>query len=125
MFWWAALRLARPTGLFMISGCPGGTRTTALEYETPCQVKGPMRLLVVEDEKKVSSFIRKGLEEEGYAVDVAFDGKTGLEMAMDEVHDLIVLDIHLPGMDGLSVLARAAQGKSVNPGAAAHGKSKH
>jgi heavy metal response regulator len=63
-----------------------------------------MRLLVVEDEKKVSGFIRKGLEEEGYAVDVAFDGKTGLQMAMDRVHDLIVLDIHLPAMDGLSVL---------------------
>jgi len=64
----------------------------------------PMRLLLVEDEKKVSSFIKKGLEEEGYAVDAAFDGKTGLQMAMDRIHDLIVLDIHLPGMDGLSVL---------------------
>jgi heavy metal response regulator len=63
-----------------------------------------MRLLVVEDEKKVSSFIRKGLEEEGYAVDVALDGKTGLKMAMDRVHDLVVLDINLPGMDGISVL---------------------
>ncbi|MGA2404377.1 MAG: response regulator transcription factor [Syntrophobacteraceae bacterium] len=63
-----------------------------------------MRLLVVEDERKVSSFIRKGLEEEGYAVDAALDGKTGLQMAMDRVHDLIVLDINLPGMDGLSVL---------------------
>ena len=84
-----------------------------------------MRLLVVEDEKKVSSFIKKGLEEEGYAVDVAFDGKTGLEMAMDAVHDLIVLDIHLPGMDGLSVLHELRAGKSVNPGAAAHSKSKH
>ena len=50
-----------------------------------------MRLLVVEDEQKVSSFISKGLQEEGYAVDVAFDGKTGLQMAMDQVHDLIVM----------------------------------
>jgi heavy metal response regulator len=58
----------------------------------------------VEDEKKVSGFIKKGLQEEGYAVDVAFDGKTGLQMAMDRIHDLIVLDIHLPGMDGLSLL---------------------
>lgn len=63
-----------------------------------------MRLLVVEDEKKVSSFIKKGLEEEGYAVDLAFDGKIGLQMAMDRVHDLVILDINLPGMNGLSVL---------------------
>ncbi len=70
-----------------------------------------MRLLVVEDERKVSSFIRKGLEEEGYAVDVAFDGKAGLQMAMDRVHDLIVLDINLPGMDGLSVLHNLRRGR--------------
>jgi len=74
-----------------------------------------MRLLVVEDEKKVSSFIKKGLEEEGYAVDVAFDGKTGLQMAMDRVHDLIVLDIHLPGLDGLSVLHELRMGKVSTP----------
>ncbi len=63
-----------------------------------------MRLLVVEDERKVASFIKKGLEEEGYAVDVATDGKSGLQMALDRVHDLIILDIQLPKMDGLSVL---------------------
>ena len=63
-----------------------------------------MRLLVVEDERKVAGFIKKGLEEEGYAVDLAADGKAGLEMALDRVHDLIVLDIQLPKMDGLSVL---------------------
>ena len=63
-----------------------------------------MRLLVVEDEKKVASFIKKGLEEEGYAVDLASDGDEGLWMALEEVHDLILLDINLPGRDGLSVL---------------------
>jgi len=78
-------------------------------------VKKPMRLLVVEDEKKVSSFIKKGLEEEGYAVDVALDGKTGLQMAMDRVHDLIVLDIHLPGLDGLSVLRELRAGRVSTP----------
>jgi heavy metal response regulator len=80
-----------------------------------CSVKKPMRLLVVEDEKKVSGFIKKGLEEEGYAVDVAFDGKTGLQMAMDRVHDLIVLDIHLPGLDGLSVLHELRMGRVSTP----------
>lgn len=63
-----------------------------------------MRLLVVEDERKVSSFIRRGLEEEGYAVDTALDGKSGLDMALDAVHDLIILDVQLPGLDGILVL---------------------
>jgi heavy metal response regulator len=64
----------------------------------------PVRILVVEDEKKVASFIKKGLEEEGYAVDVAADGEEGLAMALACVHDLIILDIRLPKMDGLRVL---------------------
>jgi len=63
-----------------------------------------MRILVVEDERKVASFIQKGLAEEGYAVDVAHDGEDGLAMALDGVHDLVVLDIMLPKRDGLSVL---------------------
>jgi heavy metal response regulator len=63
-----------------------------------------MRILVVEDEKKVAGFIRRGLKEEGYAVDVAADGTEGLAMALDGVHDLILLDVHLPGMNGFSLL---------------------
>jgi len=63
-----------------------------------------MRILVVEDERKVASFIQKGLAEEGHAVDVALDGEDGLTMALDGVHDLVVLDIMLPKRDGLSVL---------------------
>jgi len=74
-----------------------------------------MRVLVVEDEKKVSNFIKKGLEEEGYAVDAAFDGKTGLKMAMDQIHDVIVLDIHMPGLDGMSVLHELRKNKVPTP----------
>jgi heavy metal response regulator len=64
----------------------------------------PVRILVVEDERKVASFIKKGLEEEGYAVDIAVDGEEGLVMALTRVHDLIILDIRLPRRDGLRVL---------------------
>ncbi len=72
-----------------------------------------MRILVVEDEKKVSGFIKKGLEEEGYAVDVAHDGEEGLYMALDRVHDLIILDIQMPKIDGIQVLSRLRE-KSVS-----------
>ena len=74
-----------------------------------------MRLLVVEDEKKVARFIKKGLEEEGYAVDVAPDGEEGLGMALDGVHDLIILDIHLPRMDGLGILQELRKKKVTTP----------
>jgi heavy metal response regulator len=74
-----------------------------------------MRLLVVEDEKKVASFIKKGLEEEGYAVDLAADGETGLMMGLDGVHDLIILDVNLPRMDGLSVLQELRKKKVTTP----------
>jgi len=65
-----------------------------------------VRILVVEDEKKVASFIKKGLEE-GYAVDIAGDGEEGLAIALEGVHDLIILDIRLPKMDGLPSALKA------------------
>ncbi|MFO7684590.1 MAG: response regulator transcription factor [Desulfobacterales bacterium] len=74
-----------------------------------------MRLLLVEDEKKVSAFIKKGLEEEGYAVDLASDGEEGQFMGLDGVHDLIILDINLPGKDGLSVLQELRRKKITAP----------
>ncbi len=74
-----------------------------------------MRLLVIEDEKKLAGFIRKGLQEEGYAVDVASDGETGLDMALDGVHDLILLDIQLPRIDGLTVLRELRRLKIATP----------
>ena len=74
-----------------------------------------MRILVVEDEKKVASFIQKGLEEEGYAVDVAVDGAAGLALALEGVHDLLILDIRLPRMDGLQVLQALRQDKVTLP----------
>lgn len=63
-----------------------------------------MRILLVEDEKKVASFIKKGLEEEFYSVDVAYDGKEGLRLSLIEEYDLIILDIMLPFKDGFTVL---------------------
>ena len=60
-----------------------------------------MRILVVEDEKKVASFIKRGLEEENYEVDIAYDGEEGLFMGETNPYDLIIMDVMLPKMDGV------------------------
>ncbi len=62
-----------------------------------------MRILVIEDEKKIASFIQRGLKEEHYAVDVAYDGEQGLYLAEINPYNLIVLDIMLPGKDGIFI----------------------
>jgi len=64
-----------------------------------------MRILIVEDETSISSFLKEGLEEEGFAVDVADNGKTGLQMALDylEEYDTIILDWMLPGLSGIEI----------------------
>jgi len=62
-----------------------------------------MRILVVEDEHKIANSLKKGLEQESYAVDVAYDGTQGFDLASTEDYDLIILDILLPGIDGLEI----------------------
>lgn len=74
-----------------------------------------MRILVVEDEKKVGSFIKKGLEEEHYAVDIAYDGEEGLTLTQINEYDLILLDIMLPKLDGMEVLRQIRRNGSNVP----------
>ena len=62
-----------------------------------------MRILLVEDEKKIAGFIKRGLKENHYAVDVAFDGNEGLFLAETNTYDLIILDIMVPGKDGIAI----------------------
>jgi two-component system response regulator MprA len=64
------------------------------------------RILVIEDEERIAQFLKRGLIYEGYRVDVAYDGQTGLEMARDQPPDLVILDWMLPGLDGLEVCRR-------------------
>lgn len=73
------------------------------------------RILVVEDEKKVASFIKRGLEEEDFQVDVAYDGEEGLYMAETNPYDLVLMDVMLPKMDGLSVIREMRKKEIIAP----------
>ncbi|MGM0945343.1 MAG: response regulator transcription factor [Bacteroidota bacterium] len=68
-----------------------------------------MRILIVEDEVGISSFLKQGLEEESFVVDVAENGKTGFELAMSGVYDLLLLDWMLPGMSGIELTRQFRQ----------------
>jgi heavy metal response regulator len=70
-----------------------------------------MRILVVEDEKKLAAFIKRGLKEAGYAVDTADNGEEGLFLAETNPYDLIILDIMLPVLDGIKVCRQLRQGR--------------
>ncbi len=74
-----------------------------------------MRILLVEDEKRLSNVVKKGLIEEGYAVDQAFDGSEGLYLAESETYDAIILDVMLPKMDGITVCRNLRQKKISTP----------
>src|SRR3954451_12843989 len=74
-----------------------------------------MKILVVEDETAIADFVQRGLEAEGYAVACADDGPEGERQALDEDVDLVVLDLMLPGRDGLSVLGSIRESKPALP----------
>lgn len=65
-----------------------------------------MRILIIEDDHKISSFLRKGFKEVGYAADIAEDGEAGLAMARQGVYDAIIADLMLPKLDGLGMIER-------------------
>ncbi len=74
-----------------------------------------MKILLVEDEQKIADFVEKGLKEHGFTVDVARDGNDGFYMATSQSYDVIVLDIMLPGKDGLSILKSLRQKNNTVP----------
>jgi DNA-binding response OmpR family regulator len=83
-----------------------------------------MRILVVEDDTPLASFVQKGLEEEHYAVDTASDGEQARAMALEFDYDLLVLDLNLPRLDGLSVLKEVRGVKSNLPVLVLTGRSR-
>jgi two-component system OmpR family response regulator len=74
-----------------------------------------VRILLVEDDEKIASFVEKGLEAEGYAVDHAADGEKGLAMALAVPYDAAIIDLMLPGLDGLSLIKRLRARKKNTP----------
>jgi DNA-binding response OmpR family regulator len=74
-----------------------------------------MRILVVEDEHKIAASIQKGLEQESYAVDIAYDGTKGFDFASTEEYDLIILDRMLPEMDGIEICKKLRNAKNHVP----------
>ena len=65
-----------------------------------------MRILVVEDEARAGDYLKQGLTEAGFVVDVARDGHTGLHLAVEQAYDLVVLDVDMPGMNGYEVCTK-------------------
>src|SRR5262245_18544111 len=74
-----------------------------------------MRILLVEDDVKIASFVEKGLRAAGYAVDHAIDGETGLHLALTEPYDVAIIDIMLPKLDGLSLVKQIREKKNKHP----------
>lgn len=74
--------------------------------------EGPMKLLIIEDEVRAAEYLKQGLSENGYAVEVAHNGTDGLHAAANGDHDLVILDVMLPGIDGFAVLSALRTSKA-------------
>jgi len=74
-----------------------------------------MRILIIEDEIGILNFLKQGLEEEAYSVDTATEGKSGLEMALSENYDLLLLDWMIPGMSGIEICRQFRKENSTTP----------
>ncbi|MGE3151044.1 MAG: response regulator [Nitrospiraceae bacterium] len=74
-----------------------------------------MRILVIEDEAKVGSFIKRALEEESYAVDLCADGAQGLDLALSGSYDLVIVDLMVPSLPGLEIVKRLRKEKITSP----------
>lgn len=95
-----------------------GTPTPQQDYETVIQLRRRwaqnrlMRILVTEDESKLAAYLKKGLQENGFVVDIARDGIDGRHLGVEGCYDLVVLDVMLPGLDGFAVLKAIREAKS-------------
>jgi len=87
----------------------------SLRVDQELRTRGVMRILLVEDDLDLAEFIRKGLKEERYAVDFADDGEEGLQLALTNPYDLLILDIMLPKLDGLTLCRRVRARGNLTP----------
>jgi len=74
-----------------------------------------MRILIVEDDHRIAASIKKGLEQEKYAIDVSYDGEDGYDLASSENYDLLILDLMLPKIDGMQICRQIRQGNNDVP----------
>lgn len=74
-----------------------------------------MRVLIIEDEHKIANSIKKGLEQEVFAVDVSYDGEDGYDLASSETYDILIIDLMLPGIPGLEIIKKLREEKNHTP----------
>src|SRR5260370_8461613 len=76
---------------------------------------GPMQILVVEDEQRLAFLLSRVLVEERHTVDIAYEGQTGLDLALSDTYDVVILDVMLPGLDGLEVCRQMRAERIMTP----------
>jgi two-component system, OmpR family, response regulator len=99
----------------MRASSSGGVGAVSRCRMRPAGGRDPMRVLVVEDDQKIASFVTKGFQQAGFTVDQADDGEKGLELALSEPYAVLVVDVMLPGRDGLSLIQSLRRQKVGTP----------